>query len=268
MRDLITSADNPQFKLARKLAQSGRERRKSGLTLLDGLHLIKAWQATQGNLQRIFACATFAENAEFLDWLNDAPDCPVLYFAPGLYALIGGDEFPSSVLALVETPLNKGSPERNRDTVVLDGVQDPGNLGTLLRSACAAGFDQAVLSSQCAQAWSPKTLRAGMGAHFAMRIYQAIELPEFLGTFSGQIAAATLDGAQSLYEVTLTRPIAWLFGSEGEGISGRVLSCANLKVRIPMPGKVESLNVSAAAAICLFETVRQRQASQNENGRD
>jgi RNA methyltransferase, TrmH family len=268
--ELITSSTNPQFKAALKLAQSGRERRKTGLTLLDGLHLIKAWQSTGGHLQQIFARATLAENAEFLAWQAETPRCPVLFFSPGLYDRIVGDDFPSGVLALVETPPSVGVPRLDCDSIVLDGVQDPGNLGTLLRSAGAAGFTQAVLSVDCAQAWSPKVLRAGMGAHFAIRIHEAIDLAGFLNGFSGTVAAATLDGAQSLFQAGLAEPLAWVFGSEGGGVSAPVLSCATLKVRIPMPGKIESLNVSAAAAICLFETVRQRQSelSGDKKGRD
>ena len=258
MTPTITSADNPQFKLARKLAQSGRERRKTGLTLLDGMHLIMAWQESGRDLQKILANATFAENPAFKAWLAAHPAVPVVLFSPNLYAEIAGDDFPSGVLALVETPAASGGMNLQADCVVLDGVQDPGNLGTLLRSAAAAGVPQAVLSAECAQAWGPKALRAGMGAHFALHIYEGVHLPDFLSAYSGTVAVTDLAGAVSLYEAALNSPLAWVFGSEGEGVSAAVRACATLRVKIPMPGKVESLNVSAAAAICLFESVRQR----------
>lgn len=261
LQTLITSADNPQFKLARKLAQSGRERRKTGLTLLDGLHLIQAWQDSGRNLQKILTNATFVQNPEFIAWKEANPAVSIVVFAPGLYTEIAGDEFPSGVLAMVDAPAASEDVDFHGDYVVLDGVQDPGNLGTLLRSAAAAGFSQAVLSSDCAQAWGPKTLRAGMGAHFVLQIYESVDLPDFLGRYSGTVAVTDLDGAVSLFDADLHLPVAWVFGSEGEGVSAPVLACAALRVKIPMPGQIESLNVSAAAAICLFETVRQRSCS-------
>lgn len=259
MPSLITSADNPQFKQLRRLVHSGRERRKSGLTVLDGLHLVQAWQDSGRPLQKILANAALAENHEFCRWQAVHPAVPVVLFAPALYSEIAGDDFPSGVLALVEMPSAGSKLDPTVDTVVLDGVQDPGNLGTLLRSAAAAGFGQAVLSAQCAQAWGPKTLRAGMGAHFVLAIHEAVDLPGFLAQYAGQVAVTDLAGTVSLYDANLQAPVAWVFGSEGEGVSAPVRSCATLKVRIPMPGRLESLNVSAAAAICLFETVRQRQ---------
>lgn len=255
---LISSADNPLFKAVRKLAQSGRERRKTGQTLLDGWHLIKAWQASGRHLQKILLNATLAGQGECLTWQAEHPAVPVVVLAPGLFAELAEDEFPSGVLALVEAPTESRSPETACDTVVLDGVQDPGNLGTLLRSAAAAGFPQAVLSASCAQAWSPKSLRAGMGAQFALRVHEAVDLPAFLKGFSGPVAVTHLDARSSLYEASLGSPLAWVFGSEGGGVSAPVLACATERVRIPMPGSIESLNVSAAAAICLFETLRQR----------
>lgn len=258
MLNVITSVDNPQYKQVRKLAQSGRERRKTGLTLLDGLHLIEAWQGSGRRLQKILANAALVDNRELKAWLAAHPAVPAVFFAPGLYAEMAGEDFPSGVLAMVDLPANAGPLDLTCDTVVIDGIQDPGNLGTVLRSAAAAGFSQAVLSSQCAQVWGPKTLRSGMGAHFAMSIHEAVDLPEFLDGFAGTIAVTDLAGAVPLYDADLRPPVAWVFGSEGEGVSAAVLACATLKVKIPMPGKVESLNVAAAAAVCLFETLRQR----------
>ena len=261
MQPVITSADNPQYKQARKLAQSGRERRKTGLTLLDGLHLIEAWQGSGRRLQKILVNAAVLDNRELKAWQAAHPAVPTVVFAPGLYAELAGEDFPSGVLALVDAPASAGTIDPACDTVVLDGIQDPGNLGTVLRSAAAAGFGQAVLSSQCAQVWGPKTLRSGMGAHFSLQIHEAVELPEFLDGYSGTVAVTDLDGAVPLYDADLKPPIAWVFGSEGEGVSAAVRARATLRVKIPMPGRVESLNVSAAAAVCLFETLRQRRCA-------
>lgn len=258
MPTVITSADNAQFRQLKKLAQSTRERRKTGLTLLDGLHLIKAWEGSGRRLIKILTNATFVENREFIEWRMAHSELPCVVFAASLYAELAGEEFPSGVLALVDTPTALGHADTTCDTVVLDGVQDPGNLGTLLRTAAAAGFGQVLLSINCTHAWSPKALRAGMGAHFALAIHEAVDLPFFLGAYSGTVAVTSLDGATSLYEANLRSPLAWVFGSEGEGVSGPVNECATMRLKIPMPGQIESLNVSAAAAICLFETLRQR----------
>ncbi|MBV5276888.1 RNA methyltransferase, partial [bacterium] len=127
-----------------------------------------------------------------------------------------------------------------------------------MRSAAAAGFRQVLLSSDCAHAWSPKTLRAAMGAHFQLDIHEASNLSAFLGGYRGQGIVTALEASTSLYLATLNGPLAWVFGSEGLGVSDAVAEATQLKVRIPMPGATESLNVAAAAAVCLFETVRQR----------
>ena len=260
--DPITSADNAQFKALKKLAGSGRERRKTGLTLLDGLHLIEAWLAAGHNLQKIVASAAGAARPEHARWLAAHPQHRSIVLADALFAqLVDAEDSPSGLLALVEMPASGGAPLNHVDTLVLDGVQDPGNVGSILRSAAAAGFRQAVLSADCAQAWSPKVLRAGMGAHFALTVHEAIDLPVFLAQFQGSIAVTHLQGATPLYAARLSAPIAWVFGNEGQGVSDAVLACATERVKIPMPGAVESLNVAAAAAVCLFETARRRQAA-------
>jgi RNA methyltransferase, TrmH family len=255
----ITSADNPQFKTLRKLAGSGRERRKTGVTLLDGLHLIEAWLAAGHALQKLVASAAGAARPEHARWLAAHPQHRHIVLADTLFAqLVDAEDSPSGLLALVEMPQDGGLPNDHLDTVVLDGVQDPGNVGSILRSAAAAGFRQAVLSADCAQAWSPKVLRAGMGAHFAIRVFEGVDLPGYLVTFKGTVAVTHLAGSTALYDADLDAPLAWVFGSEGQGVRREVLDRATLRVNIPMPGTVESLNVAAAAAVCLFETARRR----------
>ena len=137
-------------------------------------------------------------------------------------------------------------------------MQDPGNLGTVLRTAAAAGIGQALLSPGCAAAWSPKVLRAGQGAHFALAIHEEADLAAFMADYRGMTAATCLDGATSLYEARWTGPLAWIFGAEGQGVRPELVAAAQLRIKIPMPGAVESLNVGAAAAVCLFEAVRRR----------
>jgi RNA methyltransferase, TrmH family len=257
----ITSRDNVQYKALRKLAGSGRERRKSGLTLLEGLHLIEAWRSSGRDLQKIVLSAAGAARREHAHWLAAHPQLPLVVLADSLFGELAEAESPTGILAVVAAPLPDRLPRPDLDSVVLDGVQDPGNVGTILRSAAAAGFRQALLTGDCAQAWSGKTLRAGMGAHFAIDVFEAIDAVGFLASFEGTVAVTQLEATVSLYSARLVSPIAWVFGHEGEGVRPAVAATSNLRVRIPMPGAVESLNVGAAAAVCLFETVRQRLAN-------
>lgn len=259
--ETITSTDNAQFKALKKLAGSGRERRKTGLTLLDGLHLIDAWLAAGYTLQKTVVSAAGMARPEHARWFAAHPQHRAVVLSDALFAqLVDPEESPSGFAALVEMPAPGGAPQDCADTIALDGVQDPGNVGSILRSAAAAGFRQAVLTADCAQAWSPRVLRAGMGAHFALRVFEGVDLPAFLTGFRGTVAVTHLRGATPLYAARFDGPVAWVFGSEGQGVGDAVLACATQRVRIPMPGAVESLNVAAAAAICLFETTRQRAA--------
>lgn len=142
---------------------------------------------------------------------------------------------------------------------MLDAVQDSGNLGTLLRAAWATGVPDVLLTPGCAQAWSPKVLRAGQGAHFGLRIHEQCDVADLLRGYAGKIVATRLDTGRSLFALDLRGAVAWLFGNEGAGLSPAVSALATEAARIPMPGAAESLNVAMAATVCLFEQVRQRQ---------
>jgi TrmH family RNA methyltransferase len=142
--------------------------------------------------------------------------------------------------------------------LLLEDVQDPGNVGSILRSAAAAGVEQVFLSPQCAFAWSPKVLRAAQGAHFHLEIYEDVDLVAWARAYRGKVASAVAAGGEPLYAVDLTGPIAIAIGNEGGGLSAAVLAASSVTARIPMPGGFESLNAAAAAAVCLFECVRQR----------
>lgn len=256
----ISSRDNPAYKAWKKLSQSGRERRKAGLTLLEGMHLLTAWQAQQGLPQTVLVGEQGRERPEIADWLTANPDAEVVVLPDSLLLELADTETPSGILAVVVIPEPDRSPARDKDCVLLDGIQDPGNLGTLLRTAAAAGFSQVLLSPDSVGAWSPKVLRAGQGAHFLLDIHEGQDLPDFLASYSGTSLATSLEGATSLYQAQWQGPLAWVFGSEGQGVRPATLAQARQRITIPMPGAVESLNVGAAAAICLFETVRRRQA--------
>jgi TrmH family RNA methyltransferase len=250
---LIQSRDNPLFKQLKKLAESGRERRKSGLTLLDGVHLVQAYEEAFGRLDTLIVAES--ASGEAADY---AAGREHVVLADALMRDLGLVETPSGLLAMAPIPAAREGIRRDRDAILLDGVQDPGNLGTLLRTAAAAGIRQAVLSPGCASAWAPKVLRAGQGDHFALSIHEDVDLLTVMADYAGTTAVTCLDGATSLYEAAWSGPVAWVFGAEGQGVGRPLIEAARLRVRIPMPGGVESLNVAAAAAVCLFEAVRRQ----------
>lgn len=252
---LIQSRDNAFFKQLKKLAESGRERRKAGQTVLDGVHLVEAYEKAFGRLDTLVVAESALTGGEVADY---AAGRDVVALADALMRDLGLVDTPSGLLAVAPIPATGGTPDLAVDAILLDGVQDPGNVGTLLRTAAAAGIGQALLSPGCAAAWSPKVLRAGQGAHFALRIHEDVDLEAFALAYAGTLAVTTLEGSVSLYEARWDGPLAWVFGAEGLGVRPALQQLAGLRIRIPMPGAVESLNVGAAAAVCLFEALRRR----------
>ncbi|MFA9440555.1 TrmH family RNA methyltransferase [Uliginosibacterium sp. sgz301328] len=255
----IASRDNATFKHLRALSEDARARRESGTTLLDGAHLVGVAIERGAHLRRIAVTARSLDNPEVFNLLSLAdPTCERLELSDSLLHILSPVDAANGIVAEVEIPPPRGDAEEG-DILVLAGVQDAGNLGTLLRTAAAAGIVRAWLSPDCAQVWSPKVLRAGMGAHFYLDIADRVEISDRLCEFSGQIVATALaDRAQSIYALDLSKPTAWIFGSEGQGVPKPLLERADALALIPMPGGMESLNVAAAAAVCLFEQVRQR----------
>lgn len=254
----ISSRDNPRLKQLRKWAAQGRARREAGVLLLDGLHLAQALVEAGGRLEEVVVSESGLRRGEIVDWLERQTAAPVLRVPDALFAELVGTETPSGLLAVGRLAAPATAPRLDVDSILLDGVQDPGNVGTLLRTAAAAGVRQALLGPGCADPWAPKTLRAGQGAQFQLSLHEGRDLADFLAAYRGTGIVTRLDAVQSLYAASLEGPLAWVFGSEGQGVSAPVTAAAKLAVRIPMPGATESLNVAAAAAVCLFEAVRRR----------
>jgi len=255
----ISGRDNPHYKALKRLHESGRERRRSGHLLLDGMHLIAAHAAHGGIPEELLVSDSGLVRPEIAACLaNHSAGTPITILSDALFAGLAQVDTPSGIIGVIVWPQPVHAIDHAADTVALDGIQDPGNVGSILRSAAAAGFRQVLLSADCAQAWSPKTLRAAMGAHFQLDLHEGSDLPSFLGAYRGQAVATSPTAPDSLYGLDLAAPVAWVFGSEGQGLHASVLAVTRRQVRIPMPGASESLNVAAAAAVCLFETVRRR----------
>ncbi len=252
---LITSRDNPLLVKLRRLAQDGSAYRRVGLVWVEGDHLCRALAQRGGRAaQAVFSEAAWRENS--LRELARAADQTVLLSDP-LFAGVSALPSPAGmgfVLALPEA----GGIDAHATTLVLDRVQDAGNVGSMLRSAAAFGVRQVLAIKGNAALWSPKVLRAGMGAHFGLSLIEGLEEAALAALAVPLVATSSHEGL-ALPQAALPSPCAWVMGHEGQGVSASLLARCALQVRIPQPGGEESLNVAAAAAVCLYESARRLQ---------
>ena len=254
----ISSRENLFFKELLKLSGSSRHRKKTGQTLLDGVHLVQAYLDSGGAPQHLILTAAALQDSEVDALLKNLSGIPLTHLEGKLFAEISELKTPSGIIALVAEPTPSLSLGQSQFCLLLEDIQDPGNLGSMLRSAAAGGCDAVFLSRGCCDAWSPKVLRAGMGGHFLLSIHESADLLEVAKIFQGKLFATSLNAKTSLYDCDLSGKLAFAFGNEGAGLSENLLATTGHHITIPMPGKVESLNAAAAAAVCLFEAVRQR----------
>jgi RNA methyltransferase, TrmH family len=272
----IQSRDNAQYKQLRQWASSAQARRKSGMTLLDGVHLCEAWLQHRGvpalcvvaesalshpEVAALVAQCESNTNSNAKSNSNaGAAECIVL--SDALFTPLGQVEHGVGILFAVKVPDaasgGHASPSLQSAALLLDSVQDPGNLGTILRTAAAAGIQQIFCGPGTAAVWSPKVLRAGMGAHFVLEITEDVDLVQLIQQASVPVYATQPDAPKTIYTADLRAPSAWLFGHEGQGVSEQLLSLATERLAIPQSSQVESLNVAASVAICLFEQRRQQ----------
>ena len=249
---LISSRDNPLLKELRRLSQDNGAYRKLGRVWLEGDHLCRA--ALARGVQP--AVAVFAERfwpQAPVAWREAAPRRVVMPDA--LFAGISGLESPAAMGFVLDLPVTPPLLP-NAPTVVLDRVQDAGNVGSILRSAGAFGFQQVIALKGAAALWSPKVLRAGMGAHFGLRLIETADAA-LLQSLQVPLLVTSSHQGQDIHRSRLPMPCAWVMGHEGQGVSSDLAERATLAVRIPQPGGEESLNVAAAAAICLYASVAQ-----------
>jgi RNA methyltransferase, TrmH family len=244
---LLTSKDNPKVRHWRKLVEDPRYRRAQKRALIEGPHLLAA--ALQHGFRPIAVLATEAGVADPEISKLIGQSNPIL-LGKGAFRSVVDAEAPQGVAAEIAVPGDDGK-ETSR-TVFLEGVQDPSNVGAIVRSAAAFGVGRMVLDRGCADPWSPKALRAGMGGHFGLRIRQAASLAAEVEAFKGTVACTVPRGGMALGAAPLNRSSAWIFGGEGKGLSEAIIRRADLRVTIPMATGTESLNVAAAAAICLY----------------
>ena len=250
----IISRDNILFKQLKKLAESSRERRKLGETLLDGAHLVNTYLEVFGE-PKLLVIAEGQSTAEVSHLIQQLADIPTVMFPTLMFAELSPVASPTGIIALVKTPVIEPVADP-KFTLMLEDIQDPGNLGSMLRTAAAAGVEAVYLSEGCTEAWSPKALRGGQGAQFVLPIVERANLLDVASNFAGNVLATTLRG-ESLYDLDLSQPTAIAIGNEGSGLSDAMIKASTHPVIIPIAAGVESLNAAAAASVCLFERVRQ-----------
>ena len=280
----ISSKENPLYKQLLKVHLG----KTKGQILIEGVHLCHSWLEHYANpLLAIFnaavlehaesgACSGMVAHSEYKQAQENAltmqssgnevwqlfnvlntDQCIVV--PDKLFRNLTHVDSPQGVLFLVNTPSCKVPAIIHENAVFLDRLQDPGNAGTILRSAAAAGVRHVYLSKGCVSAWSSKVLRSAQGAHFSLNIYEQQDLSELINRTSIPVMATALsDQARNLYETRLPEQCVWLMGHEGQGVHPALLSKATGQVFIPQTDLVESLNVGVAAGIVLFEHRRQR----------
>lgn len=258
----IDSPANPAFKALRRLVESSKERKKASRSVLDGVHLVSAYQAHVGQPEQVAVSRRGLDKPEIRTLLDRMKGVDSVVLADGLFDALSPVVTPTGILAVVQTPRPRAVSREMNACMMLEDLQDPGNLGSILRSCAAGGVGHVLLSRGSVHAWSPRVLRAGMGAHFALVIYEGADLGAAARDFPGRRVATRQRAPATIFETDLTGRVALLLGNEGAGLSAGLLAVADAVASIPMPGMAESLNVAAAAAICVFERVRQSRQSQ------
>ena len=251
----ITSRSNPLLVRLRKLANDPLAYRKQQQIVLEGEHLCAAYAQRAGAVAQAVITEAAHEHGSACSDLAQRADA-VAVVSSALMASLSTLESSAQLVYVVAWP-GAREVQASVPSIVLDRVQDAGNVGTILRSAAAFGFTQVLALKGSAGLGSPKVLRAGMGAHFGLHLVEALD-EVALASLRVPLLAASPRAATAIHSLELPWPCAWLFGHEGQGVSAALMARCAHTLRIPQPGGEESLNVAAAAAVCMYESMRQR----------
>jgi len=262
---VIRSRENALVKRIVRLADHGRFRRDEATGIAEGWHLIQAILEAPAHGRDALHAVVISEAAlghrDTVAMRGRLEGIPVHVIDAAVYARFGEGEGPNAALGLFAIPADqdvRATAASGGLQLWLDAVQDPGNVGALIRTGAAAGARAVILGTGCADPWSPRVLRAGMGGHFALQVLSSPLLPELISGFPGQVAAMEREGGRSIFATAFGADLAVLLGNEGAGLSPGVSVLAGSRLTIPMPGRMESLNVAAAGAVICFEYVRQQ----------
>ncbi|MFA4827810.1 MAG: RNA methyltransferase [Thermodesulfovibrionales bacterium] len=260
----ITSASNPKIKQALDI-KNKRSKYKSAAFIIEGPHLIEMAAASGHGIKEVFFTSAFSSKKEGQKILMQALKITNELFeiSEQLFIKLTGTETPQGIIAIAS--YNPITPDDIAFKsipliVIVEGVQEPGNLGAIIRTSDAAGADAVIILRGTCDAFSQKAIRATAGSLFNIPIIhsETAKLLSWLKTNKIQLAATALDSEKSVFDADLTFPTAFVLGNEAHGISAQMRKNSDSLLKIPIFGKAESLNVSASAAICLYEAVRQR----------
>ncbi len=255
---MITSTQNPKLKLVSGLLGRPKERREAGAFVAEGVRLVEEAFASNWQFRFALYSASLAERGQELVKQLRAAGVEMEEIEPRLLQSVSETETSQGILAVLSLT---NLPIPNLPTFILipDQIRDPGNIGSLLRTAVAAGVQAVFLPPETTDAFAPKVVRAGMGAHFRLPIISLAweEIRRISDSAKLKVILADMDG-RSCWETDFRAPLALIVGGEAEGASQEARKLANKQVRIPMPGGAESLNAAIAGAILIFEIVRQR----------
>ena len=252
----ITSRENTHYKELVRLARSSRARREAETIVLDGVHLVQAYIEHFASLPlRLFIKHSAQDHREIA--ALSASGSSVMLLDDVLFDRATPVQSPAGIMAIAPRPSVTVSKPAAGFHVLLDAVQDPGNLGAIIRSAAAAGAAAVHLSSECADPWSPKALRGGMGGQFVIAVEQHADLSTAASSLGVRLIACVASAPISLFDADLRGPAGFILGGEGAGISAPLLQQAHQLLRIPMSEGIESLNAAAAASVIFYERFRQ-----------
>ena len=253
----ITSRDNALLVKLRRLMHDGAAYRRHAAVWIEGEHLCAEARSRAIDVEQALLSESAWADAALRALAQHAPRVAVVPDA--LFAAISALESAVGI-GFVLAARAPAAIQPRVASVVLDRLQDAGNVGAILRSAAAFGFTQVLALKGTAALWSAKVLRAGMGAHFGLHLVEGLDA-QALDALQLPMVATSSHAAPALHELTLPWPCAWVMGHEGQGVSAALQTRCSLTVRIPQPGGEESLNVAAAAAVCFYESARQRAIS-------
>jgi RNA methyltransferase, TrmH family len=253
---VITSSQNPKVKLIRALMGRAKERREANAFVVEGVRLVEEAVNSNWGVQFTLYDQTLSERGKSLVENLKSKSIEVEMVSESLMKSLSETETPQGILAVLDDaqiPI----PDSLNFILILDQIRDPGNLGTLLRTAAATGVDAVLLPPETTDAFAPKVVRSGMGAHFQLPIHSMTWEEIRAQTKDLQIYLADMDG-RSCWETDLSQPLALIIGGEAEGASEEARKLATQKISIPMARNVESLNAGVAGSVLMFEVVRQR----------
>lgn len=258
---IITSKDNEIIKNIRKLKEK-KYRDANNEYLIEGIKLIKEAVEEKAKIKLIVVCEESIEDGDIdQKLLYEIAKYDCIYVNKKVFSILTDVQNPQGILAVIEKKNNEENINYKEDIiVVLDGIQDPGNLGTILRTIDSVGLSQVIVSKETADSYNPKVVRSTMGAIFRVNVIESEDLLQTLKNLKKhkyKIMATSLETNNSIYDVEYNKKVI-VIGNEANGVSKNVLEYADEKIKIPMLGKTESLNASVATSIILYEYVRRK----------